>query len=81
LAVEAGSDYVKPSTGFAAGGASLEDVILMRYTVGPNIGVKASGGIKDLPTAILMLEAGANRIGTSSGVTIMNDFAVVHSLT
>lgn len=71
LAVKAGSDYVKTSTGFSTGGATTEDVALMRKTVGPNIGVKASGGVRDIKSAMAMVEAGATRIGTSSGAAIV----------
>ena len=71
LAVKAGADYVKTSTGFSTGGATTEDVALMRKTVGKNIGVKASGGVRDLKSAMAMIEAGATRIGTSSGVAIV----------
>jgi deoxyribose-phosphate aldolase len=71
LAVKAGADYVKTSTGFSTGGATTEDVALMRKTVGPNIGVKASGGVRDIKSAMAMIEAGATRIGTSSGVAIV----------
>jgi deoxyribose-phosphate aldolase len=67
----AGADFVKTSTGFAAGGATLEDVALMRQTVGPAMGVKASGGIKDYETAAAMIAAGANRIGAGAGVAIV----------
>lgn len=70
LAVKAGVDFVKTSTGFSTGGATLEDVKLMRSIVG-NMGVKASGGIRDIETAQKMIEAGATRLGTSSGVEIM----------
>lgn len=73
LAVECGADFVKTSTGFGTGGATLADVKLLRQTVGPNIGVKASGGIRDLKTLMAMVEAGATRIGTSSGVRIMEE--------
>lgn len=69
--VRAGADYVKTSTGFGPGGASVEDVRLMRAAVGPAFGVKAAGGIRDLATALAMLEAGATRIGTSSGLGIL----------
>jgi deoxyribose-phosphate aldolase len=62
---------VKTSTGFGPRGASLDDVRLMRATVGPDIGVKAAGGIRDLDTALAMLEAGASRLGTSSGAEIL----------
>ena len=72
LAVKAGADFVKTSTGFSTGGATVEDISLMRKTVGPNIGVKASGGIRDLEGARAMVEAGATRIGASSGVLIVN---------
>ena len=66
-----GVAFVKTSTGFSTGGATLEDVRLMREVVGPDIGVKASGGIRDRETAIAMLEAGANRLGCSAGVAIV----------
>lgn len=72
LAVKAGADFVKTSTGFSTGGATAEDVALMRKTVGPEIGVKASGGVRSLEDAQAVIEAGANRIGASSGVKIMN---------
>jgi len=71
IAQEAGADYVKTSTGFSKGGATVEDVRLMRETVGPQMGVKAAGGIRDAATALEMLKAGATRIGTSSGVAIV----------
>ncbi|MEK5643650.1 deoxyribose-phosphate aldolase [Paenibacillus rhizosphaerae] len=71
LAVKAGADFVKTSTGFSTGGATPEDVRLMRQTVGPNIGVKASGGVRSLEDMNKMIEAGASRIGASSGVKIM----------
>ena len=71
LAKKAGADFVKTSTGFAGGGATVEDVTLMRRTVGPDIGVKASGGVRDYETAIAMINAGATRLGTSSGVAIV----------
>ena len=67
IAQKVGFDFVKTSTGFAAGGATVEDVKLMRKTVGPDMGVKAAGGIRDRETALAMLEAGATRLGTSSG--------------
>ena len=63
--------FVKTSTGFSKSGATLEDVRLMRKTVGPLLGVKASGGVKDRATALAMIEAGASRLGTSSGVAIV----------
>ncbi|OEH94334.1 deoxyribose-phosphate aldolase [Bacillus solimangrovi] len=71
LSVKAGADYVKTSTGFAGGGATPEDVALMRKTVGPDIGVKASGGVRNLEDAKAVIEAGATRIGASSGVSIV----------
>ncbi|WP_163184378.1 deoxyribose-phosphate aldolase [Neobacillus sedimentimangrovi] len=70
LSVKAGADFVKTSTGFSTGGATVEDVRLMRETVGPNIGVKASGGVRSREDAEVMVAAGANRIGASSGVAI-----------
>ncbi|HEX4168724.1 MAG TPA: deoxyribose-phosphate aldolase [Bryobacteraceae bacterium] len=70
LAVNANADFVKTSTGFGAGGATQEDVRLMRSSVGSSIGVKASGGIRTLAALLTMMEAGANRIGTSAGVEI-----------
>lgn len=71
LAVRAGARFVKTSTGFGSAGASVADVRLMRAAVGKDLGVKASGGIRTLEQAIQMLEAGATRIGTSSGVGII----------
>jgi deoxyribose-phosphate aldolase len=71
LAKEAGADYVKTSTGFSGGGATVEDITLMRKTVGPNIGVKASGGIRTREDAEKMVAAGASRIGASAGVKIL----------
>ncbi|MCK9216387.1 MAG: deoxyribose-phosphate aldolase [Firmicutes bacterium] len=73
LAVSASADYVKTSTGFSLSGAKESDVVLMKETVGKSIGVKASGGIKDLNTMIKMIKAGATRIGTSSSVSIMKE--------
>ncbi len=70
LAVSAGTDFVKTSTGFSTGGATVEDIALMRKTVGAEIGVKASGGVRSLEDAKAMTEAGATRIGASSGVSI-----------
>lgn len=69
-AKKAGFDFVKTSTGFAKGGAIVEDVKLMRKTVGPKMGVKAAGGIRDKATALAMIEAGATRLGCSAGVEI-----------
>lgn len=72
LAVDAGADFVKTSTGFAKGGATVEDVALLARTVEGRAGVKASGGIRDRTTALAMVEAGATRLGTSSGVAILS---------
>lgn len=71
-AKRAGADFVKTSTGFSTAGATVTDVQLMRETVGPDMGVKASGGIHDYNEAIIMIEAGATRLGVSAGVAIMN---------
>ncbi|QSZ54745.1 deoxyribose-phosphate aldolase [Paenarthrobacter sp. AT5] len=70
-AVEAGADFVKTSTGFNGGGATAEDVALMRKAVGPDLGVKASGGVRSLADAQAMIAAGATRIGASSGIAIV----------
>jgi len=75
LAVEAGADFVKTSTGFGPRGASVRDVEIMRATVGPEIGVKAAGGIRNLETALAMLDAGATRLGTSAGSEIVAEAA------
>lgn len=72
LSASAGADYVKTSTGFSKGGATAEDVALMRKTVGDKLGVKASGGIRDYETAMKMIEAGASRLGCSAGIAIIN---------
>jgi len=71
LAMEAGADFVKTSTGFGRGGATVKDVKLMRKVVGDKLGVKAAGGIRTYEQALEMIKAGANRIGTSSGVKIV----------
>ncbi|MDL4841212.1 deoxyribose-phosphate aldolase [Aquibacillus rhizosphaerae] len=71
LAVKAGADYVKTSTGFSTGGATVADIKLMRQTVGPGIGVKASGGVRDRETACALIDAGASRIGASASVAIV----------
>jgi deoxyribose-phosphate aldolase len=71
LSEEAGANYVKTSTGFSTGGATTADVTLMRRIVGDRLGVKASGGIRDFPTALAMVKAGASRIGTSNGVALV----------
>jgi len=76
LSVKAGADYVKTSTGFSTGGATVEDIALMRQTVGPEIGVKASGGVRSTADAQKMLEAGATRIGASSSVSIIKGLLV-----
>ncbi|MCB8950287.1 MAG: deoxyribose-phosphate aldolase [Ardenticatenaceae bacterium] len=73
IAKVAGADFVKTSTGFSGGGATVEDVALMRHTVGQQMGVKASGGIRSLDDARRMVAAGANRLGLSSGVRIMQE--------
>ena len=70
---EAGADFVKTSTGFGSVGATLHDVKLLRNAVGSSLGVKAAGGIRDLKTALAMIEAGANRIGASAGVKIVEE--------
>ena len=70
LAMAAGADFVKTSTGFSTGGATVADVRLMRAAVGPNFGVKAAGGIRTRKDALAMIEAGANRIGASAGIAI-----------
>jgi len=79
LAVESGACFVKTSTGFSTGGATVEDVRLMRETVGPKFGVKASGGIRDTKTALAMIEAGATRLGTSASVAILEDLKMAIS--
>ena len=71
LSMQAGADFVKTSTGFGSGGATAEDVKLMKSIVGNKLGVKASGGVRDIQTAKLMIENGATRLGTSSGVKII----------
>jgi deoxyribose-phosphate aldolase len=73
LAVEAGADFVKTSTGFSSGGATIDDIELMRRVVGPKIGVKASGGVRSLNELLKMVEAGATRIGTSTGVKLIEE--------
>jgi deoxyribose-phosphate aldolase len=71
LVVESGAHFVKTSTGFSSGGATVDDVKLMRETVGPKFGVKASGGIRDTKTALAMISAGATRLGTSASIAIV----------
>ena len=69
----AGADFVKTSTGFGSGGATADDVALMRRVVGPQMGVKAAGGVRDLKSAQATIEAGADRIGASVGVKIVQE--------
>ena len=73
LCQDAGTDFVKTSTGFAPAGAKVEHIALIRSSIHSNVGVKASGGIRDLETAVKMIEAGADRLGVSAGVSIMNE--------
>ena len=73
IAQEAGADFVKTATGFSGGGATVADVALMRRTVGTGMGVKAAGGVRTAKDALRMVAAGANRIGTSGGVSIMRE--------
>jgi deoxyribose-phosphate aldolase len=75
LVVESGARFVKTSTGFSHGGATVADVKLFRETVGPKFGVKASGGIRDTKTALAMIEAGATRLGTSASIAIVKGVA------
>jgi deoxyribose-phosphate aldolase len=75
LVVESGAKFVKTSTGFSAGGATVDDVKLLRETVGPKFGVKAAGGIRDTKTALAMIAAGATRLGTSASVAIVKELA------
>ncbi|QNU66965.1 deoxyribose-phosphate aldolase [Ruminiclostridium herbifermentans] len=70
---EVGADFVKTSTGFSTGGATVEDIKLMRSIVKPNLGVKASGGIRDYKTAKAMVDAGASRIGASASIAIVSE--------
>ncbi|NSB14245.1 deoxyribose-phosphate aldolase [Clostridium beijerinckii] len=73
IAKEARADFVKTSTGFSTGGATKEDIALMRKTVGPDLGVKASGGVRDFKAAMDMINAGASRIGSSNSIAIVNE--------
>ena len=73
IAKEAKADFVKTSTGFSTGGATKEDIALMRKTVGESLGVKASGGVRDYKTAMDMINAGASRIGASAGIAIVSE--------
>ena len=77
IVVESGAHFVKTSTGFSTNGATIADVKLMRETVGPKFGIKASGGIRDTKTALTMIEAGATRLGTSAGIAIVKGLAEV----
>ena len=76
IACEAGVDFVKTSTGFGTGGATLEDVQLMRAAIGPEMGLKAAGGIRSCADALAMLRAGATRLGTSAGRVIVEGFGL-----
>lgn len=78
LVEESGADFVKTSTGFGPHGANVYDVKLLRGSVGPGVGVKASGGIRNLEQAMALVDAGATRIGTSAGVGIMNEFSAMN---
>jgi deoxyribose-phosphate aldolase len=77
LVVESGAHFVKTSTGYSTGGATVADVKLLRATVGPEFGVKAAGGIRDVKTALAMIEAGATRLGTSAGGAIIGGLAQI----
>lgn len=79
LAEEAGADYVKTSTGFGTGGATVEDVKLMYDIVGPRLGVKAAGGVRSLEAALAVIEAGATRIGATATVVIMEEWEKIHN--
>jgi deoxyribose-phosphate aldolase len=81
LSKEAGADFVKTSTGFSGGGATVEDIALMRRVIGPEMGVKASGGVKTYDQAKSMVEAGATRIGASAGVKIVQGEAKANGVT
>jgi deoxyribose-phosphate aldolase len=74
LVMDSGAHFVKTSTGFSSGGATFDEVALLRTTVGPHFGIKASGGIRDAKTALAMIAAGATRIGTSAGVSILREW-------
>ncbi|NOW87711.1 deoxyribose-phosphate aldolase [Clostridium beijerinckii] len=73
IAKEVKADFVKTSTGFSTGGATKEDIALMRKTVGPDLGVKASGGVRDFKAAMDMINAGASRIGASASISIVSE--------
>lgn len=74
ISKEVGADFVKTSTGFSTGGATVEDIALMRKTVGPDMGVKASGGVRDAEKAKALIKAGATRLGASAGIAIVEGF-------
>jgi len=73
LVSQAGADFIKTSTGFSTGGATIDDVLLLRKNIDANMKVKASGGIRDYATLLKMIDAGAERIGSSSGIKIINE--------
>jgi len=73
ISVDSGADFVKTSTGFLGGGATVADIALMRHAVGNKCGVKASGGVRTAANVKAMISAGANRIGTSNGVSIIRE--------
>lgn len=73
LVTKAGAEFIKTSTGFAGGGATLEDIILMKNNIGANVKIKASGGVKSAAFALQLIEAGAERIGTSSGIKLLEE--------
>ena len=79
LVSDAGADYIKTSTGFAARGASVTDIEIMKANISDQVGIKASGGIKSWEDMKALLAAGAERIGTSSGIKIMEEFEACHS--
>lgn len=79
MVLDSGAQFVKTSTGFNRAGATPDDIRLLRETVGPRFGVKAAGGIRDLATAQTLIEAGANRLGTSAGVALMHELAAQQS--
>jgi len=76
ISKEAKADFVKTSTGFSNGGATKEDIALMRKTVGPDLGVKASGGVREYKTAMDMINAGASRIGASASIAIVSEISL-----
>lgn len=80
LALAAGADFVKTSTGFGPSGATVEDVELMRMVVGPEFGIKAAGGIRDAATALSMVKAGASRIGTSASINIVTGLSRISGI-